>query len=253
MDYPQLFKASIIKRYKRFLADVKLDNDKLITCYLANTGSMKSCFETSSSVYLSKNVSSNPKKPRKYPYTLEFTTSPYSKKLVNINTHSTNKIIYEALLNKSIDLDYNYDKIIKEPKINSSTRLDFLLTNSKNHKLTYIETKHVTYFDHTKNTLLFPDAISVRAKKHLQTLIDLSKYHKCILIFFIARNEGKYFTSADHIDNDYGMLLRQCMKTKNLRIMTLSPKISKTRIKISKTDKNKIKLVQYNKIYNSKN
>ena len=189
-----LIKGKLIKRYKRFFADVKLDNQQ-VTAHCPNTGSMKGLLEQGNDVYLLKN--DDPK--RKLKYTLQIIKA--KKKLVGVNTHLANKIVYHALSNNLINELKNSEKIKPEVFFNNETRFDFLI--EKNKKKSFIEVKNVTLFRDNK-TAEFPDAITSRGSKHLLTLIDaIKKGYKTYLIFLVQIQNMKYFKIAKDIDSEY--------------------------------------------------
>ena len=189
-----LIKGKLIKRYKRFFVDVKI-NKEMVTAHCPNTGSMKGLLDKGNDVYLIKN--DNPK--RKLKYGLEIIKA--NKNLVGVNTHLANKIVNHGLQNNLIkELKYS-EKIKSEVFFNKETRFDFL-TEKKGEK-SFIEVKNVTLFrDH--NTAEFPDAITSRGSKHLLALIDaIKKGYKTYLIFLVQIQNMKYFKIAKDIDNEY--------------------------------------------------
>ena len=189
-----LIKGKLIKRYKRFFVDVKI-NKEMVTAHCPNTGSMKGLLDEGNDVYLIKN--DNPK--RKLKYDLEIIKA--NKNLVGVNTHLANKIVDHGLQNNLIkELKYN-EKIKPEVFFNKETRFDFF-TEKKGEK-SFIEVKNVTLFrDH--NTAEFPDAITSRGSKHLLALIDaIKKGYKSYLIFLVQIQNMKYFKIAKDIDNEY--------------------------------------------------
>ena len=189
-----LIKGKLIKRYKRFFADVKLDSQQ-VTAHCPNTGSMKGLLEQGNDVYLLKN--DDPK--RKLKYTLQIIKA--KKKLVGVNTHLANKIVYHALSNNLINELKNSEKIKPEVFFNNETRFDFLI--EKNKKKSFIEVKNVTLFRDNK-TAEFPDAITSRGSKHLLTLIDaIKKGYKSYLIFLVQIQNMENFKIAKDIDADY--------------------------------------------------
>ena len=189
-----LIKGKLIKRYKRFFADVKLDNQQ-VTAHCPNTGSMKGLLEQGNDVYLLKN--DDPK--RKLKYTLQIIKA--KKKLVGVNTHLANKIVYHALSNNLINELKNSEKIKPEVFFNNETRFDFLI--EKNKKKSFIEVKNVTLFRDNK-TAEFPDAITSRGSKHLLTLIDaIKKGYKSYLIFLVQIQNMENFKIAKDIDPEY--------------------------------------------------
>ena len=189
-----LIKGKLIKRYKRFFADVKINNE-IVTAHCPNTGSMKGLLDEDNDVYLLKN--NNPK--RKLKYGLEIIKA--QKNLVGVNTHMANKIVHHGLKNNLIKELKNNDKIKAEVFFNKETRFDFLLEKKK--QKSFIEVKNVTLF-RDKKTAEFPDAITSRGSKHLLTLIDaIKKGYKTYLIFLVQIQNMEYFKIAKDIDNKY--------------------------------------------------
>jgi len=189
-----LIKGKLIRRYKRFFADVKI-NKKIVTAHCPNTGSMKGLIEEGNEVYLHKN--DDPK--RKLKYGLEIIKA--NKKLVGVNTHLANKIVNHGLENNLISELKNSDTIRSEVFFDKETRFDFLL--EKNNQKIFVEVKNVTLF-RDKETAEFPDAITSRGSKHLLTLIDaIKKGYKSYLIFLVQVQNMKKFKIARDIDNEY--------------------------------------------------
>ena len=189
-----LIKGKLIKRYKRFFVDVKL-NKEIITAHCPNTGSMKGLLDKGNEVYLLKN--DDPK--RKLKYGLEIIKT--QKKLVGINTHMANKIVNHGLNNNLIKELQNNDKIKPEVFFKKDTRFDFLV--EKNKQKIFIEVKNVTLF-RDKKTAEFPDAITTRGSKHLLALIDaIKKGYKAYLIFLVQIQNMENFKIAKDIDNEY--------------------------------------------------
>ena len=189
-----LIKGKLIKRYKRFFADIKLDKQTVIA-HCPNTGSMKGLLDEGNEVYLLKN--DDPK--RKLKYTLEIIKAKGN--MVGVNTHFANKIVNHGLSNNLINEIKNSEKIKPEVFFNKETRFDFLV-EKKNQK-SFIEVKNVTLFRDNK-TAEFPDAITSRGSKHLLTLIDAIKNgYKTYLIFLVQIQNMEKFKIAKDIDADY--------------------------------------------------
>ena len=189
-----LIKGKLIKRYKRFFVDVKL-NKEIITAHCPNTGSMKGLLDKGNEVYLFKN--DDPK--RKLKYGLEIIKT--RKKLVGINTHMANKIVNHGLNNNLIKELQNNDEIKPEVFFKKDTRFDFLV--EKNKQKIFIEVKNVTLF-RDKKTAEFPDAITTRGSKHLLALIDaIKKGYKAYLIFLVQIQNMENFKIAKDIDTEY--------------------------------------------------
>ncbi len=189
-----LIKGKLIKRYKRFFADIKL-NKEIVTAHCPNTGSMKGLLDEGNEVYLLKN--DDPK--RKLKYSLEIIKA--QKNLVGVNTHMANKIVNHGLANNLIKELKDSDKIRSEVFFNKETRFDFLIEKRK--QKSFIEVKNVTLF-RDKKTAEFPDAITSRGSKHLLALIDaIKKGYKTYLIFLVQIQNMEYFKIAKDIDNEY--------------------------------------------------
>ncbi len=189
-----LIKGKLIKRYKRFFADVKINN-QIVTAHCPNTGSMRGLLDKGNEVYLLKN--DDPK--RKLKYGLEIIKA--NKNLVGVNTHMANKIVNHGLYNNLIKEVVNSDKITPEVFYNKETRFDFLV--EKNMQKSFIEVKNVTLFRNNK-TAEFPDAITTRGSKHLLTLIDAIKNgYKTYLIYLVQIQNMENFKIARDIDSEY--------------------------------------------------
>ena len=189
-----LIKGKLIKRYKRFFVDVKL-NKEIVTAHCPNTGSMKGLLDEGNDVYVLKN--DDPK--RKLKYGLEIIKA--QKNLIGVNTHMANKIVYHGLKNNLIKELKNNNQIKAEVFFNKETRFDFLIEKKK--QKSFIEVKNVTLFRDEK-TAEFPDAVTSRGSKHLLALIDaIKKGYKSYLIFLVQIQNMEYFKIAKDIDNEY--------------------------------------------------
>jgi len=219
-----LIKGKLIKRYKRFFVDVKIDNSS-ITAHCPNTGSMKGLLDEGNEVYLLKN--NNPK--RKLKYGLEIIRA--KKNLVGVNTHMANKIVNHGLANNLIKELKNSDKITPEVFYNEETRFDFLIEKKK--KKTFVEVKNVTLFRNTK-TAEFPDAITTRGSKHLITLIDAIKNgYKAYLIYLVQIQNMENFKIAKDIDSEYYKNFITAQKA-GVKFLAYRCKISSKKIFIEK-------------------
>ena len=219
-----LIKGKLIKRYKRFFADVKLDKEVVIA-HCPNTGSMKGLLNEGNEVYLLKN--DDPK--RKLKYSLEIIKA--NKNLVGVNTHMANKIVNHGLNNNLIKELKDNDSIKPEVFFNKETRFDFLI--EKNKQKSFIEVKNVTLF-RGKKTAEFPDAITTRGSKHLLTLIDaIKKGYKSYLIFLVQIQNMENFKIAKDIDNEYYKNYLNAKKA-GVKLLAYRCKISLKEIKIDK-------------------
>ena len=220
----KLIPGLLIKRYKRFFADVRVNN-QILTVHCPNTGSMHGLLDEGNKVWISK--SNNPK--RKLKYTLEIIEVKKTK--VGINTHSTNKIVHNALQNNLIK-EFNDNVDIKpETKFGANTRFDFLVS-SKNYQ-SFIEVKNVT-LSRKRNLAEFPDAETLRGLKHIRELVKASKKKfKVYILFVIQRNDCNAFSIAKDIDPNYANALSKAVKN-NLKILCYDCKFSSKGIKLNK-------------------
>jgi sugar fermentation stimulation protein A len=201
LAWPELIPGILIKRYKRFLADVKLKSGRVITAHCPNTGSMKGCSEPGRPVYVSYH--DNPK--RKLQYTWELIDMPTS--LVGVNTLVPNRLVFESIKAGVVPPLSGYERVEREVKISAHTRIDLVLTDA-NRKRCYVEIKNCTLVD--DGVALFPDAVTSRGRKHineLQYLVDSGS--RCVMFYFIQRMDARIFRPADFIDPDYGITLRE--------------------------------------------
>ena len=185
-----LIKGKLIKRYKRFFVDIKVNNS-LVIAHCPNTGSMKGMLKKNNNVWVSKN--NDPK--RKLKFTLEMIE--VNKKLIGVNTHRANRIVEHGLNNKLIKEFRSIKEIKSEFKYSTDTRFDFLCDKN------IIEVKNVT-LRRTNDFAEFPDAITSRGSKHLLTLIDaIKKGYKSYLIFLVQIQNMENFKIAKDIDYQY--------------------------------------------------
>ena len=220
----KLIPGLLIKRYKRFFVDVRVNN-QILTVHCPNTGSMHGLLDQGNKVWISK--SNNPK--RKLKYTLEIIEVKKTK--VGINTHSTNKIVHDALQNNLIKQFNNNMDIKPETKFGANTRFDFLVSSKKYQS--FIEVKNVT-LSRKRNLAEFPDAETLRGLKHIGELIKASKKKfKVYILFVIQRNDCNSFSIAKDIDPNYANALSKAVKN-NLKILCYDCKFSPKGIKLNR-------------------
>ena len=185
-----LIKGKLIKRYKRFFVDIKVNN-QIITAHCPNTGSMMGLLDEDNEVWVTKNDDPN----RKLKYTLEIIK--VKKSLIGVNTHRANRITEHGLKNKLIN-EFKKVKLIKpEFKFSKDTRFDFLCDKK------IIEVKNVTLTRENK-IAEFPDAITSRGTKHLIKLVDSMKKKYDPYVLFLTQIQGiEYFRVAKDIDYNY--------------------------------------------------
>ncbi|MFK7865230.1 MAG: DNA/RNA nuclease SfsA [Pseudohongiellaceae bacterium] len=205
----ELQKGALVKRYKRFLADIKTGSGKLITIHCPNTGAMTNCQEQGSEVWYS--TSENPK--RKYPHTWEVVVDAKGAK-IGINTGLANPIVKEGITRGVIaELD-DYASMRTEVKYGEQgSRIDILLENPlADGPSCYVEVKNVSLcLD--EGAGYFPDAVTTRGQKHLRELMFVRKQgQRAVLLFCVQHSHIKTVSPADSIDPDYGKLLRQAVQ-----------------------------------------
>lgn len=205
-QYPPLLAGRLLRRYKRFFADVELTSGEVITAHCPNTGPMTGVCTIGSPVYVSK--SDNPN--RKLAYTLEM-IEVYDNQptWVGANTAMPNKVTYLALVNQLIPELGNYDTIRLEVPYGQDrkSRIDFLLTGGE--QPIYVEVKSTTWAQ--SELVLFPDTVTTRGQKHLQELTALLPDAKPVMLYFINRADCPYFAPGDSADPTYGKLFREAI------------------------------------------
>jgi len=218
-----LIHGRLIKRYKRFLADVKLDNGEVITAHCTNSGSMKSCLENGAEVYLSPVDDPN----RKTKFTWEMIK--INGDWVGINTGNPNKLAYEAVKNGEIEKLKGYTEVQRGVTFGDS-RFDVMAKNGN--ETCFIEVKNVTLKE--GDYALFPDAVTSRGKKHLETLIKVKeKGMRAVMLYIIQRTDVNIFAPAKEIDPEYSKAL-EIAKKKGVEIIPMQAKVSPEKIELIK-------------------
>lgn len=196
-----LTKAVLLKRYKRFLADVRLSNGETITVHCPNTGSMTNCAEPGWIVYLSKSAN----KKRKYAYTWELAVNDQAH-WIGINTNNANKIVKDAIQQGKIVELAEYNHITPEYKVGES-RIDFLLKGDGMPDC-YVEVKSMTLCE--KGIGYFPDTVTQRGTKHANELAELAKKGNKAVLLFCAQHSGIIqYDIASHIDAKYALAVAE--------------------------------------------
>ncbi|MBE9525855.1 MAG: DNA/RNA nuclease SfsA [Proteobacteria bacterium] len=221
MKYPEpLLKARLIKRYKRFLADVILDDGTEMTIHTANTGSMNGCAIPGSTIWISN--SHNPK--RKYLYSWEISSTEHGK-LIGINTILANKLAKEAIEKGFISELSDVSEIATEvPYGAEKSRID-LLVRQKNGQKCYVEVKNVTA-SFEQGVAAFPDAVTARGTKHLRELeLMVRQGHRAIIFYCVQRDDVKQVRVADEIDSLYAKTLAQ-VQEKGVEVLAYGARFS---------------------------
>jgi sugar fermentation stimulation protein A len=223
--------GSLIRRYKRFLADVQTENGQ-ITIHCPNTGSMTGCATVDDKVWYS--TSDTPK--RKYPNTWEISQTTQGHWLC-INTTLANHVVKEAIENKQIPQLSDYNTIRSEVKYGEeNSRIDLLL-QEQNKADCYIEVKSVTLLsqqDGKSGQGYFPDAVSTRGQKHLRELASMAQSgHRAILFFLVQHSGIEKVNPARHIDVKYGELLSEAI-AQGVEVIAYRTKITPEKICIDR-------------------
>ncbi len=199
-----LIEGVLLRRYKRFLADVQLPDGSVVTAHSSNTGSMMGCSTPGSRVWLRD--SGNAK--RKYPFTWELVEGDEGA-LVGINTLLANHLVEEAIDAGVVAELQGYDRIRREVRYGrENSRVDLLL--ERGDEQAWVEVKSVTLA--REGVALFPDAVTTRGQKHLRELAEMAAQgHRAVIFFCIQREDVRRFAPADAIDPAYGELLREVM------------------------------------------
>jgi sugar fermentation stimulation protein A len=221
---PMLQRATLLRRYKRFLADIRLPDGTELTIHCPNTGSMRSCSEPGSPVCFS--TSDNPK--RKYPHTLELVQSGDT--WIGVNTSRTNAIVAEALMEGKISELQEFDELKREVKTSKGSRLDIMLQSGE--EKTYIEIKNCSLVE--QGCALFPDAVTARGTKHLNELARLAQQGNSAIIFYlIQRSDAERFAPAAAIDSLYAKTL-STVHEQGVKILAYQAEVQPESIEITR-------------------
>ncbi len=222
-----LLRGTLIRRYKRFLADVTLPDGEIITAHCPNTGAMTGCAEPGFTVWLSQ--SDNPK--RKLPYTWEL-AQDFNQNFIGINTHNANKLVAEALNNKSLDAFNQVEEVKREvTPPGASSRFDFAFQRSG--KTEYMEVKSVTLNEDGAG--YFPDAVTTRGKRHCLELAALAERGIPTTLAFCVQHTGiKSVSIASHIDPQYAEAVNEAHR-KGVKIVAFGCLINQQKVEINQS------------------
>jgi len=226
LKLPKLIPALLVRRYKRFLADVEFADGSKVTAHCPNTGAMTGCIDSGSTVWLSH--SENPK--RKYAYTLELVETKNG--LTCIHSARANKVVMEALENGLIKELSEYRKISSEVRYGQGSRADFVLCREDETSI-ILEVKAVTF--HLGEGLgAFPDAKSVRALKHTVELTNaINSSTRSLIIFCVLHSGINKVSVAKEIDPAYYVALESALRA-GLEVQAWSVDISTSALTLSR-------------------
>ncbi|MCF8233107.1 MAG: DNA/RNA nuclease SfsA [Bacteroidales bacterium] len=194
-----LVHGRLIKRYKRFLADVELDNGDVVTAHCTNSGSMKTALEKGAEVYMTYH--GDPKRKTQFTWEMIKINGDW----VGINTNHPNLLAYEAIRDGVLDKLKGYTHVQREVKTGQS-RIDVYAENEK--EKCFVEVKNVTMKQ--GDYAVFPDAVTKRGQKHLDELIKIRERGlRAVMFYVIQRSDVQYFSPARDIDPDYAKKLEE--------------------------------------------
>ncbi|CDG95877.1 transcriptional regulator of maltose metabolism [Xenorhabdus bovienii str. puntauvense] len=223
---PPLKSATLIRRYKRFLADVLTPEGETLTIHCANTGAMTGCAMPGDTVWYS--TSDNPK--RKYPNSWELTQTQNGH-LICVNTLRANELVYQSIEKNVISELSDYEQIRREVVYGKEkSRIDLLL-QSKQRVNCYIEVKSVTLLQENKG--YFPATVTIRGQKHLRELSLIAQQGQRAVLFFAVLHSGiSQVAAAKHIDHDYACLLEQACNS-GVEVICYGASITEDRMVLS--------------------
>lgn len=224
MIFPKkLVHGTLIKRYKRFLADMKLDDGTEVVAHCTNSGSMKSCMEDGAEVYLTP--VNDPKRKTKFTWEMIKINGDW----VGINTGNPNKLAFEAILENKIPELSGYTTVKREVKF-SDSRFDIFAENEK--EQCFIEVKNVSLKDGLYAK--FPDAVTTRGQKHLKTLMEVkSSGIRAVMLYIIQRSDVEIFSPAVEIDPDYAKALKVAIEA-GVEVIPMRVKVTPDKIELDK-------------------
>ncbi|MDF1838859.1 MAG: DNA/RNA nuclease SfsA [Planctomycetota bacterium] len=221
----------LIKRYKRFLADVDMDGGETLTAHCPNTGSMKGCLEAGAKVVLRD--SQNP--ARKLQYTLQ--TIEVDGTWVNVDTGLPEALAFEAIQAGLIPSLTGYEKARREVKYGKNSRIDVLLEDEEKGRC-YVEVKNTTLVD--GKLAMFPDAVTERGRKHLYELASMvEEGHRAVMLYIISRDDVNSFSPAEDIDPAYTESLRE-VTSKGVEVLAYSTRVEPDSFNLHKALKVKL-------------
>lgn len=225
MEFSQpLIKATLIKRYKRFMVDATLENGETVTAHCPNTGSMLGLLEAGSTVWLSP--AENPE--RKLKFTLEMIQTPTS--LVGVHTGRPNKLVKQAIEQGQLKAHFpDIQSLKSEQKYGENSRIDLLIEESN--RKCFIEIKNVTLKE--DNAALFPDAVTTRGTKHLVELTnEVKSGNRAVMFYLVQREDCEHFNVAAHIDPTYAQELKNAM-AQGVEVLAYTCTLSSERIELN--------------------
>ena len=224
---PPLIRGTLLRRYKRFLADVRLETGETVTAHCPNTGSMLGCAEPGMTVWLSR--SDNP--ARKYPLTWEM-VDVGDGRLVGIHTGRSNALVRAGIESGTVTELAGYETLRAEVKMGEGSRVDFVL-DAHGRRSCVVEVKNVSAAVENR-CAVFPDAVSVRARKHLQMLMAcVESGQRAVLCYCVQREDVDEVRPAVDIDPDYARTLAQA-RSAGVEVMAWGARLDPAGIELTR-------------------
>ncbi|MFK5856921.1 MAG: DNA/RNA nuclease SfsA [Bacteroidota bacterium] len=219
----KLVSGKLVKRYKRFLADVELEDGTVVVAHCTNSGSMKTCIEEGAPVYLS--TATDPKRKTKFSWEMIFINNGW----IGVNTIIPNQLVFDAIVGNKIKELVGYTFVKREVKFGDS-RFDIYAENE--HEKCFIEVKNVSM--KVGNYALFPDSVTTRGRKHLETLIKVKKSGiRAVMVYVIQRMDVDIFGPAHEIDPEYARSLKKAIRY-GVEVIAIQAKVSPDGIELTK-------------------
>jgi len=211
----KLINGKLLRRYKRFLSDIELEDGSIVIAHCTNSGTMKSCIEEGAPVYLS--LAADPNRKTKFTWEMIFMNGGW----IGINTLIPNKLAFDAIMNGDIEKLKGYTTVKREVKFGDS-RFDIYAENET--EKCFVEVKNVTM--KAGNYARFPDAVTTRGRKHLETLIEVKKQGiRAVMLYVIQRMDVEVFGTAKEIDPEYAKALIKAMDN-GVEVIAVQAKVS---------------------------
>lgn len=213
----------LIQRYKRFLADVRLDDGTVVTAHCTNSGAMTSCIEVDAEVFLTP--VNDPKRKTKFTWEMIKINNDW----VGVNTVNPNVLAFDAIRKGKIEALSGYTEVKREVKWEDS-RFDVMAKNE--HETCFVEVKNVTL--KMDDWARFPDAVTTRGRKHLETLIRVKQAGmRAVMLYIVQRSDVSKFGPADAIDPEYGKALRKAMGI-GVEVLVVQANVTPTEVSIKR-------------------
>ena len=211
----KLVHGTLINRYKRFLANIELDDGTVVVAHCTNSGSMTSCLENGAEVYLTP--VSDPKRKTRFTWEMIKINGNW----VGINTGNPNRLAFEAISAGTIPGLEGYKNVKREVKYGDS-RFDVFAENES--EKCFIEVKNVTLKE--GKYALFPDAVTTRGQKHLKTLMEVKAAGiRAVMLYIVQRTDVEIFAPAKEIDPDYAKALKSAVN-KGVEVIVMQAKVT---------------------------